>query len=123
MKRERNRLFKSFGYAKTGFFHALQHEKNLQIHLLMTCIVIPSAFLLDFDTFKWSILLLTIGIVISLELINTAIERVVDLITTDFHPLAKNAKDVAAAAVFVFTIVAVFIGLLLFLPPIWDIFN
>ena len=67
-------------------------------------------------------LALTIGLVISCELINTAIEAVVDLVTEDYHPLAKVAKDTAAAAVFVFAIVAVIVGLIIFLPKVVALF-
>ena len=69
-----------------------------------------------------AILFLTIGLVISCELINTAIEAVVDLVTQDYHPLAKVAKDTSAAAVFVFAIIAVIVGLIIFLPKVIDLF-
>ena len=62
--------------------------------------------------------MLTIGLVISCELINTAIEATVDLVTEEYHPLAKVAKDTSAAAVFVFAIIAVIVGLIIFLPKI-----
>ena len=71
---------------------------------------------------EWAILALTIGLVISCELINTAIEAVVDLVTEDYHPLAKVAKDTSAAAVFIFAIVAVIVGIIIFLPKIINIF-
>lgn len=61
-----------------------------------------------------------IGLVISLELINTAIERVVDLVTSEYHPLAKEAKDIAAGAVFVAAILSIVIGGIIFIPKIWS---
>ncbi len=72
---------------------------------------------------EWAILILTIGLVISCELINTAIEAVVDLITEEYHPLAKVAKDTSASAVFIFAIVAVVVGLIIFLPKIIMLFR
>ena len=65
----------------------------------------------------WLVLLLGIGGMFSLEIMNTAVERTVDLYTEEFHPLAKRAKDVAAAAVFVYGVFAVIIGILIFGPP------
>ena len=64
----------------------------------------------------------TIGAVIALELINTAIEAVVDLVTEEYHPLAKVAKDTSAAAVFVFAIIAIIVGIIIFLPKIIGLF-
>ena len=64
------------------------------------------------------ILLFLIGGMLSLELMNTAIERAVDLITKDYHPLAKAAKDAAAGAVFVYALLSVIIGLIIFIPKI-----
>lgn len=121
MKINENRLINSFKYAIAGLTHAIKGEKNLQFHVVMTVITVLLAFIFDFSAYKWTILLLTIGIVISLELVNTAIEATVNLNTTDLHPLAKIAKDVAAAAVFFFSIIAVIIGLILFLPPLLEI--
>ena len=65
-----------------------------------------------------AILSLTIGLVIGFELINTSIEATVDLVTEDYHPLAKVAKDTSAAAVFVFAIAAIVVGLIIFLPKL-----
>ena len=82
---------------------------------LVVCIL---GVLFQINKYEWSILVLTIGLVISCELINTAIEAVVDLITEEYHPLAKVAKDTSAAAVFIFAIVAVIVGLIIFLPKL-----
>jgi undecaprenol kinase len=123
MKKEWRRLKNSFVFAKNGLFYAISRERNLQIHLMFTCIVVPLALIFEFNLLKWTVLLLTIGIVISIELINTAIETTVDLITDEYHPLAEKAKDIGAAAVFFFSFIAVLIGLLLFLPPIMDTFK
>lgn len=90
----------------------------MQYHIAAAAAVIVLALLVPFPLWKWSILLLTIGIVLSLELLNTALENTVDLMTEQYHPLAEKAKDAAAAGVFIFTIIAVLIGILLFAEPL-----
>lgn len=91
----------------------------MKIHLFFTMLVVLLGFLLQVSKIEWVFLLLSIGGVISLELINSSIENVVDLVTEDFHPLAKKAKDMAAAAVFMFSIVSIIIGLIIFIPRLW----
>ena len=76
------------------------------------------SFLLKVSLIEAAILALTIGLVLALELVNTSIEATVDLVTEDYHPLAKVAKDTSAAAVFVFAIASVVVGLVIFLPKI-----
>ena len=80
-----------------------------------------SGFLFKVSVTEWALLALTIGMVLSLELVNTAIEAVVDLVTEEYHPLAKVAKDTSAAAVFVCAIAAVVVGLIIFLPKVIDL--
>lgn len=91
----------------------------MKIHLLFTMVVILLGLLLQVSRVEWVFLLVLIGGVISLELINSSIENLVDLVTEEYHPLAKKAKDMAAAAVFIFSIVSVMIGLIIFIPRIW----
>lgn len=86
----------------------------MQIHCLAAVIVICCGFYFHVTTLEWLILLIVIGIVMSLEMINTAIEKTVDLATGDFKPLAKIAKDVAAGAVLLFAVIAVIIGAIIF---------
>lgn len=109
----------SFKHAISGFNKAVKEERNMKIHLLLTILVVFLGFVLKVSLVEWIFLLLSIGGVISLELINSSIENVVDLVTEESHPLAKKAKDMAAAAVFFFTVVSVIIGLIIFIPRIW----
>ncbi|QOY36183.1 diacylglycerol kinase family protein [Anaerobacillus isosaccharinicus] len=111
----------SFIYAWTGLKHAIRHEQNMKIHILIATIMISFAFILKIPLYEKLILLLVIGIVISLEVINTAIERVVDLVTKEYHPMAKIAKDVSAGAVLIFSFFTVVIGILIFYRPIVEI--
>lgn len=114
----RNVLY-SFRHALSGFGKAVKEERNMKIHLLFTMVVILLGLLLQVSRVEWVFLLVLIGGVISLELINSSIENLVDLVTEEYHPLAKKAKDMAAAAVFIFSIVSVIIGLIIFIPKIW----
>lgn len=117
--RKRGGGFRSFSYAIQGLLHAIKSERNLQIHTFSAIIVIFFGWFYHVSTIEWICLLFAIGGMLSLELVNTSIERVVDLITEEYHPLAKQAKDVAASAVFVFACISVVIGCMIFLPKIF----
>lgn len=106
----------SFKYAGEGFWTAVKEEPNLLFHLFTAAIVLTLGAYLKISKIDWMILILTIGLVISVELTNTAIEAVVDSFTKDIHPGAKKAKDVSAAAVLVISFAALLVGLLIFLP-------
>lgn len=121
--RDRNRkgfkrLLRSFGYATQGFRYVIVHEQNMQIHLGTAVVILLGAGLLRFPLAHWLILLIVIAGMVALEIMNTAIERTIDLVTEEFHPLAKRAKDIAAAAVLVYSLFAIVIGLILFVPPL-----
>ncbi|WP_308017427.1 diacylglycerol kinase family protein [Alkalihalobacillus deserti] len=105
-------------FATQGLIFVVKHEQNMQIHLIIAGVTLVSAYLLSLPLVQWMILLLVIAGMFSLEIMNTAVERTVDLITEEFHPLAKRAKDIAAAAVFVYCIFAVIIGVILFVPAL-----
>ncbi len=109
---------KSFEYAFKGLLKALKTQHNLWIHLTATVFVIGAGFYFQITKTEWMAIVLAIGGVITAELINTAIEWTVDLVSPDKHPLAGDIKDVAAGAVLFFALVSVVIGLLIFLPHI-----
>lgn len=113
--KEMKRLLASFRFATAGLVHVIKKERNMQIHLTIACIVLFLAYFFSVSKLEWMIILLCIGVVISLEAMNTAIERTIDLCTDEYKPLAKQAKDAAAGAVFVFAIISVIIGLIIFL--------
>lgn len=118
------RLVKSFMYAGEGLKHAFLHEQNFRIHLIFTSIVIVISLFLQITTYEWLAIVLAIGFVLTCELINTTIEATIDLITNEkFHPLAKIAKDVAAAAVVVAAITSVIIGLIIYIPYLVALFK
>lgn len=113
-----SKFVNSFKYPIKGLKYAYRNEQNLAVDVGVALIVIIAGFLFKINVTEWAILMLTVGLVISCELVNTAIEAVVDLVTEEYHPLAKVAKDTAAAAVFVFAIISVIIGLIIFLPKV-----
>jgi diacylglycerol kinase len=107
-------FLKSFVFAVQGILTSLREHRNLKVQVVIGIITVGAGFYFRITAIEWSIVLLTIGLVIGLELINTAIEKVVDLITKEWHPLAGKAKDMAAGAVLVASILAVIIGVIIF---------
>ncbi len=108
-------LLASFNYAIEGVVHALRTQRNVRIHLAVAVLVLIASFFFRITRFEFIALLFAIGLVLSAELVNTAIEATVDLATDGYNPLAKIAKDVAAGAVLVSAITAVVIGYLVFI--------
>ena len=92
-------LFKNTQYAIDGFLHAFKTENSFRLELLLALFIIPAIFLLDFELWQKSVLFCTAFLVLIVELLNSAIENVVDLVTAEIHPLAKSAKDIGATAV------------------------
>lgn len=113
---------KSFGYAFEGIFTGIRKERNMKIHVCMTGLVILFGFLLQISVTEWCLCLILFGLVMALELVNTAVEAVVDLVTEEKKPLAKIAKDTAAGAVLIAAIMAAGVGLMIFLPRLWSVF-
>jgi len=91
----------------------------MKIHCVAAVLVITFSIYFQLSAVEWLFILFAVGGVFALELINTAIERTVDLCTKDFHLLAKQAKDIAAGAVLVYAILSVIIGCIIFLPKIF----
>lgn len=111
---------KSFQFASSGLKHAVFTQTNFQIQLSITTVVLILAWVMRFNRYEWLILIITIGLVLTAELLNTVIEIVVDLAVKEkLLPEAKVAKDVSAAAVLLISIVSVLVGLILFLPHIF----
>ncbi|MBN1874467.1 MAG: diacylglycerol kinase family protein [Anaerolineae bacterium] len=116
--RRRINFADSFKYAGAGIHYALRTQRNFRIHLLAAVGVIGVGLWLQLPLQSWTLLLLTIGLVLVTELFNTAVEVLVDLVTPDYHPLAKYAKDVAAGAVLVMALTSVGMGLAILGPPL-----
>ncbi len=114
--RSRIRNFKN---AFAGLVHLIRNEHNAWIHLLAAVLVIILGFITELSTPEWLFITLAIALVFTAELINSAIERMVDLLSPDKHKLAKQAKDLGAAAVLVASITALVIGILIFGPKLF----
>ena len=109
-------LVSSFHYAFAGVAYLLWTQRNAKIHSALGLAAAGMGLLLGIDRYEWLALLLTITIVIAAEGVNTAIEAAVDLVSPEYHPLAKIAKDVSAGTVLITAIASVIIGMVLFLP-------
>lgn len=107
-----------FKVALTGIHVAYQEEKNSRFDLVMAFLVIIMGFVFHVQYLEWCLLLLCIGMVLTAEMFNTAIENVVDMICMDYHPMAKKVKDIASGAVLIICIVSAIIGLAIFVPYI-----
>jgi len=105
--RRHKHLVESFKDAISGFILAFVQERNIHIQIFAAVAVVIFSIIIHVSPIELMIVFLLIGGVISLELVNTAIERVVDLVTQEQHPMAKAAKDAAAAAVWWFSVVSV----------------
>ena len=123
MTAERKTIINSFKYAFEGIKSSLRTERNIKIHFSMMILVIVAGILLDISTYEWMICIILFGMVIGGELVNTAIEEVTDLVTTEINPKAKLAKDIAAGAVLIMAITSAIIGLIIFIPKIILLFK
>ncbi len=117
-KTGKNPLYKSFGYAFEGIFAGIRGERNMKIHCFAAVCVVVAGVLFHISVTEWCICLVLFGLILSLELVNTAVEAVVDLVTEDKKPLAKLAKDTAAGAVLIAAVMAAMAGLLIFVPKL-----
>lgn len=115
---KKNPLYKSFGYAFEGIFAGIKKERNMKIHCAAMACVIAAGIIFRISVVEWCICLTLFGLILALELVNTAVEAVVDLVTEEKRPLAKLAKDTAAGAVLIAAIMAAAAGLLIFLPKL-----
>lgn len=114
-------IYKSFAYAFKGISFAWK-ERNFKLHVLSMCLAIAAGFYFEISKTDWCLVLLCIGGVMSLEVMNTALERTVDRISLERHPELGKIKDLSAAAVLLFSIAALVIGLLIFVPYVNEAF-
>lgn len=114
----KSNFFESVGHALDGIEYTINHERNFKIEVIFAILVSIMGFILKVNIIEWLILVLAIAIVLTLELVNTSIERTVDLVTKDYKELAKIAKDVSASAVLIMSLFSIIIGIIIFLPKI-----
>ncbi len=111
---EKSRFWRSFHHAFEGIVYAAKTQRNMRVHLVAASLVLLAVLLLRLDRFYVIAIIVLIAMVLGFELLNTALESVVDLLTITHHPLAKTAKDAAAGAVLIASIGAVVVGYLVF---------
>jgi len=109
---------RSFGYAINGIKYTLLTQHNFFIHITLTAIAIILGFLLDISKNEWVAIIIVIGLVLSAEVLNTAIEEIVNLISPQKNKKAGIIKDLAAGAVLLLAIASLLTGLIIFLPKI-----
>ena len=114
-------FFKSFKYAFSGTIKAFLTGRNFRIMLVCFVLVVAFGFLFNVSAMEWIVLIICSGMVLSLELLNTAIEKTIDLIVSDYNKTAGNVKDIAAGAVLIASIFSAIIALIIFIPYIINI--
>lgn len=121
MKQQRfsiRKRLKSFTYAFNGLRILFKEEHNARIHFIAAIGVIAFGFYFEIKNLEWLAILFSIGFVITMEIINTALENLADFVSPEKHEQIKKVKDLAAAAVFVSAVVALIVGLMVFIPYI-----
>lgn len=112
------RLLRSFSYAAQGIRYVLKTQPNMRIHVTIGSLAVIAGFFFHITVPEWLAMVIVIGFVMILEVVNTAVETLVDLYTDEFNQLAKISKDTAAGAVMLMAIVSVVVGLIIFLPRV-----
>lgn len=110
---------RSFGFAFEGIRTLLRDEHNSRIHVFAMVCVVVCGFALRISAMEWCVVALCCGSVLMAEAMNSAVEAIADLVSPEYHPLVKKAKDVAAAGVLMMAIAAATAGLIIFLPKIF----
>lgn len=120
-KKNKN-ILESFKYGFLGLFETIKRERNIKIAFFLIILGSIISWFLELSMMEWVVVILMSVIVVSLEMMNTAIEAVVDMVMPNIHPLAKLAKDTAAGAVVLSVVVAFIIGLIIYLPKLIALF-
>lgn len=115
---QRSSLPNSFRHALAGIVYVVRTQRNARIHLAVAAAAVGLGLWIGLTPTQWAVVAVVAGMVLAAEWLNTAVEAMVDLATPDYHPLAKVAKDAAAAAVLLTAIIAVVVGVLLLVLPI-----
>ena len=110
------RLYKSFTYAFRGLGKTLKEEQNLQIQSIVGLVVIILGWYFRIEVEEWLILIVVIGLVILMELVNSAVERITDVLKPRLDSYVKEIKDIMAAAVMLASVIAIIVGLIIFIP-------
>ena len=122
-KKIRQSLFLSFKNALWGIGHTIKEERNIKIHFVAVLVVGCVGYLTKISLLEWCCCMVVCGMVIAAELVNSAVENIIDMVMPRKHPLARAAKDAAAGAVLVCAITAVAVGVIIFIPKVWQLLN
>lgn len=114
---------KSALYALNGLRVLFLEEHNSRIHIAIVIVVVTGGFLLKISNTEWLVICILIALVFSLEIINSAIENICDYISPQWNEVIKKVKDLAAAAVFVSSLISVICGAIIFLPKLYNLFT
>jgi diacylglycerol kinase len=115
----KGKFLKSFANAYDGIKYGFKSELNLKVQILCSIVAIISCIIFSVNKMEWIIILFTIGLVLSAELFNTAIETICNKIEPNIHPQIKIIKDISASAVLVVAIAAAIVGAIIFVPKIF----
>lgn len=115
------RFTNSFKYSFDGLKYAYTNEQSLTIHIICSVVVLTTGIIFEITPMQWALVLFAMALIVVAELLNTAVEAVVDMVTEEFHPLAKVAKDCGSAAVFVASLIATAMWCYVFIPKIWNL--
>ena len=125
MKKTKTRqgIIKAFNAAIEGIIYTFKFERNMKIHYFLAVVVLTASLFLGLDRFEMILLVFAISLVVIAEMFNTAIEKTIDMITDEYHILAKIAKDVAAGGVLIAALNSAVVGYLLFYNKLTDLSN
>jgi diacylglycerol kinase len=116
-------IAQGFANAFAGLNWAFKSQINFKIHIFAVILVLVISLFFSISYLEWLVVITVIFTVLALELLNTSIEQTTDAVTQDFNPIIKKAKDTSAAAVLIYSIYAVLVGLLIFGPKILNNLN
>lgn len=115
----RQPLYKAFGNAFNGLSLFFRKERNGKIQAAVTAIILITGFIFHLSFMEWILILICICLVLALEMVNSAVEHLCNLVHPEYHPSIKIIKDIAAGAVLFASIISVAIGLIIFLPKLY----
>ncbi len=120
---ELTKFIAGFKYAFNGLWYALSTQRNARVHVGIAILAILLGIVLHISAVEFAMVFVAITGVFIAEMFNTVFELCIDIASPDYHPLAKIAKDVAAGAVLLSAMLAIVIGLFIFIPHIWHLFH
>lgn len=115
--------FKKFFYAFRGLFSSVREEKSMIVHIILIFIIIILGIGLKINTVNWAPIILSCGFVLAIELVNTSLENLIDMVSFEYNINAQKIKDISAAATLVVALVALAVCLIIFIPRIMEIAN